>query len=230
MTDQPNQDQAGTDASDPLPSRAREEAFVIPAGHAFPTGPAIAVRFATIDSLIPYIRNARTHSDAQVAQIAASIAEFGFTNPVLADEKGIVAGHGRVLAARQLYAAGKTISLPSGLPAPLGTVPVVDVSGWSDEKRRAYILADNVLAERAGWNSDLLKLELTELQGLDFNLDLIGFDAKALGDLLAAPDEIEDSADDEGAADDGRVIHCPSCGHDFSVLKEMKARRRRRAA
>ncbi len=140
-----------------------------------PTKPdGLKSRFAPVESLIPYARNARTHSTAQVAQIAASIAEFGFTNAILADEKGIVAGHGRVLGAQQLYAAGKTITLPSGESIPAGTVPVVDCSGWSDTKRKAYILSDNQLAMNAGWDMDLLKLELADLK-------LEGFDQAGTG-------------------------------------------------
>jgi len=152
-------------------------------------------RFAPVDSLIPYARNARTHSTAQVAQIAASIAEFGFTNAVLADEKGIVAGHGRVLGAQQLYAAGKTITLPSGEAIPAGTVPVVDCSGWSDTKRKAYILSDNQLAMNAGWDMDLLKLELADLKLEGFDLELLGF-GDQLTDILD-PDLLNDKDPDE---------------------------------
>src|SRR6187455_77043 len=97
-------------------------------------------------ALIPYARNARTHSDAQVAQIAASIREFGFTNPVLVDgENGIIAGHGRLLAARKLG---------------LATVPVIELAGLSAAQKRAYIIADNKLALNAGWDEDLLRLEV----------------------------------------------------------------------
>lgn len=140
---------------------------------------ALPSRFAPIETLIPYARNSRTHSDAQIALIASLIAEFGFTNAVLADEKGIVAGHGRVLGASRLYAAGKTITLPSGEPIPPGTVPVVDCSGWSDAKRRAYIIADNASALQAGWDMELLKLEVADLKMEGFDLDLL-----ALGDML----------------------------------------------
>ena len=131
-------------------------------------------------------------------QIAASIDKFGFTNAILADEKGIVAGHGRILGAMQLYAAGKSIRLPSGEVIPVGTVPVVDCSGWSDTDRKAYILSDNQLAMNAGWDMELLKLELTDLKLEGFDLELLGF-GDLLTDLLdpAAgndkdPDEVPD--------------------------------------
>jgi len=105
-----------------------------------------------IDKLIPYVNNSRTHSDEQVAQIAASIKEFGWTNPVLVDgENGIIAGHGRVLAARKLG---------------LDQIPCIELSHLSEAQRKAYILADNKLAENAGWDTDLLSLELGALADL----------------------------------------------------------------
>lgn len=128
-----------------------------------------------VQELIPYARNARTHSDAQVAQIAASIREFGFINPVIVDgEAGIIAGHGRVLAARKLG---------------LTEVPTLEVSHLTDAQRKAYVLADNKLALNAGWDNDLLKVELTELSEDGFDLSLIGFDADELGSLLAEKTE-----------------------------------------
>ncbi|CAH0242851.1 site-specific DNA-methyltransferase [Roseomonas sp. CECT 9278] len=123
--------------------------------------------------LIPYARNARTHSDAQVAQIAASIREFGFTNPVLTDgDNGIIAGHGRVLAARKLG---------------MDEVPVIELAHLTPAQRKAYILADNKLALNAGWDEDLLRLELAELQGLGFDLELTGFGADEIAGFLAEP-------------------------------------------
>lgn len=114
-----------------------------------------------IDSLIPYARNSRTHSDEQVAQIAASIKEFGFTNPILIDEQGgIIAGHGRVLAARKLG---------------IGEVPCITLDYLTDAQKRAYIIADNKLALNAGWNDDMLRIELDELGEAGFDLELTGF-------------------------------------------------------
>src|SRR5271169_6521831 len=114
-----------------------------------------------VEKLIPYSRNPRTHSDAQIAQIAASIAEFGFNNPILVDTKaGIIAGHGRLLAARKLG---------------LKEVPVIVLDHLSEAQKRAYIIADNQLALNAGWNDELLRIELAALQQEDFDLDVIGF-------------------------------------------------------
>jgi hypothetical protein len=128
--------------------------------------------------LIPYARNSRTHNDEQIAQIAASIREFGFTNPVLIDDdNGIIAGHGRVMAATRLK---------------LDTVPCIRLSHLSDTQKRAYIIADNKLALNSGWDDELLKLELQELQELDFNIDLLGFDVPELDSLL---DELADNND-----------------------------------
>ena len=119
------------------------------------------------DTLIPYARNTRTHSEAQVAQIAGSIREFGFTNPVLIDgENGIIAGHGRVLAAQKLA---------------LGKVPCIRLSHLTDTQRRAYIIADNKLALNAGWDEELLGLELADLREDGFELELTGFDGAELG-------------------------------------------------
>ena len=132
--------------------------------------PADHVERRSVESLIPYARNARTHSDEQVAQIAASIKEWGWTTPVLVDEDGgIIAGHGRVMAARKLG---------------IEDIPVMIAAGWTEAQRRAYVLADNQLAANAGWDMDLLKVEIGDLSLEGFNLDLIGFDDKMLAGLL----------------------------------------------
>lgn len=124
------------------------------------------ITYKAIDSLIPYVKNSRTHSDQQVAQIAASIKEFGFTNPVLLDEHGgIVAGHGRVMAARKLK---------------LDEVPTITLGWLTDTQRRAYVIADNKLALNAGWDYELLKLEIEELKLQDFDLTIAGFDETEL--------------------------------------------------
>jgi ParB-like chromosome segregation protein Spo0J len=124
--------------------------------------PADKIERRLVKDLIPYARNSRTHSDAQVAQIAASIKEWGWTMPILVDEAGgIIAGHGRVMAARSLGHKD---------------VPVVIASGWSETKKRAYVIADNKLALNAGWDNEMLSLELQELQDVGFDLDLLGFD------------------------------------------------------
>lgn len=128
-----------------------------------------------ISSLIPYARNARTHSEAQVAQLAASIREFGFTSPVVIDEDGgILAGHGRVMALRKLG---------------VDEVPCIEASGLSEAQRRAYVLADNKLALNAGWDEEMLRVELGDLQGLGLDLDLTGFDEMELEGLFDEPSE-----------------------------------------
>lgn len=130
-----------------------------------------------LDVLVPYARNSRTHSDAQVAQIAGSIREFGFTNPVLigADD-GIIAGHGRVMAARKLGMA---------------EVPCIRLGHLTEAQKRAYVIADNRLALNAGWDEDMLRLELGELQEDGFDLDLLGFSGDELQALLGAADEVD---------------------------------------
>lgn len=126
-----------------------------------------------VDVLVPYARNARTHSPEQVAQIAASIREFGFTNPVLIDAAGgIVAGHGRVMAAKSIG---------------MGSVPTLRVDWLSDAQRRAYVLADNQLAMNAGWDESILSLELRDLQAEGYDLDVIGFDADFISEMTADP-------------------------------------------
>ena len=136
--------------------------------------------------LVPYARNARTHSEAQVAQIAASIVEFGFTNPILAGNDGvIVAGHGRLAAAQKLG---------------LSVVPVVVLDHLTPTQRRALVIADNRIAENAAWDDDLLRVELETLQDEGFDLDLTGFDADALAELLAG-----DEPDNEGQTDEDAV-------------------------
>lgn len=135
----------------------------------------LQVEYRYVDSLIPYARNARTHSDEQVSQIAASIQEFGFNNPILVDgHKGVIAGHGRILAARKLN---------------LSSVPVIELGHLSETQKRAFILAENKLTERGGWDSDLLSVELADLQDAGFDLELTGFDNSELKSYLDQGDE-----------------------------------------
>tara|TARA_R110002020_G_scaffold122857_2_gene278771 strand:+ start:256 stop:828 length:573 start_codon:yes stop_codon:yes gene_type:complete len=168
-----------------------------------PHAGALAIEYRNIDSLIPYINNARIHSDEQVAQIAASIKEFGWTNPVLVDgNNGIIAGHGRVLAARKLEAT---------------EIPVIELQGLSEAQRRAYILADNRLAENATWDTDLFPLEVQELAALNFNLSLVGlseFEMKYIlnPDAGNAPDEFEDIDPDV----DQFNHECPKCHYEWA--------------
>jgi len=149
-------------------------------------GKTLKVEYVPIDALAPYQRNPRTHSEEQIAKIAASILEFGWTNPILVDgDRGIIAGHGRLLAARQLG---------------MHRVPVITLAHLSPVQKRALVIADNRLALDAGWDEELLTEELKALDGLDFNLELTGFDLDELHDLLeeqtadevAAPEPPED--------------------------------------
>lgn len=142
------------------------------------------IELRTLDSLVGYHNNARTHSASQREQIRTSFRKFGWTNPVLADNMGIVAGHGRCQSAREMYDRGEQINFPNGAPIPIGMVPVIDCTGWSGEMRRAYILADNKLALNAGWDEDLLSAELTDLADAGFDLSVIGFSTEELDELL----------------------------------------------
>ena len=149
--------------------------------------PTLAIDYRPIASLIPYARNARTHSEAQVALIAGSIREFGFTNPVLVDgANGIIAGHGRVLAARKLG---------------LATVPVIELAHLTEAQKRAYVLADNRLAEQAGWDREMLALEVADLTDLGIDLGSLGFEAAEIDALLrsGAPDPREEETPDPPA-------------------------------
>jgi ParB-like chromosome segregation protein Spo0J len=160
----------------------------------------LGIKYLPIDELFPYSRNPRTHSEEQVAQIAASIREFGFTNPILIDaNQGIIAGHGRLAAAKELG---------------LESIPCIDLSHLSDGQKRAYIIADNKLALDGGWNEDLLRLELTDLKELGANLEMTGFDAMELADIMLGKD-VEFKQYDESAADDVQLLTCPKCGHSF---------------
>jgi DNA modification methylase len=164
----------------------------------------LAIAWRPLGELIPYARNPRTHSDAQVAQIAASIREFGWTNPVLVDGgNGIIAGHGRVLAARKLR---------------LERVPVIELAHMSEAQKRAYVLADNQLALNAGWDEALLRVELADLSALGFDLGLIGFGEGELERLLAG-ESTGLTDDDEAPALPGQAITQPG---DLWVLGEHR--------
>ena len=170
-----------------------------------PSWPADQVSRVPTASLIPYARNARTHSDAQVAQIAASIREWGWTVPVLVDEQGtLIAGHGRLLAAQAL-----------GLPE----VPVMVARGWGEAKRRAYAIADNRLALNAGWDEAMLALEVSALAADEFDLGLLGFDAAELSDLMNGPDFGPATEEEQGRLDQlaPQIVTCPHCGIEFDA-------------
>jgi ParB-like chromosome segregation protein Spo0J len=159
----------------------------------------------SVTSLIPYARNSRTHSDAQVGQIAASIKEFGFLNPIIVDgESGIIAGHGRVLAAQKLGIA---------------ELPVIEAGHLSDTQRRAYIIADNKLAMNAGWDDEMLRVELDALGVDGFDLELTGFSLDEIQQLEMGdeyPEYTPESSSKEIDTDEFAMDHaCPRCGFEF---------------
>jgi len=154
--------------------------------------PATAKRIEMwpLKRLVPYERNARTHSAEQVAQIVASIQEFGFTNPILVDgADGILAGHGRLAAARDMG---------------LKEVPVIVLDHLNADQRRAYILADNQLALNAGWDTDLLQMEVAALNLVDFDLSLLGFDDERIASLLDPDGNDREEGPPTGADDPGK--------------------------
>ena len=160
-------------------------------------------KIVSVEDLIPYALNSRTHSDAQVAQLAASIREFGFTNPVLVDEQNnLIAGHGRLLAARKLK---------------LTEVPAVVVTGLDDRKRRALVIADNKLALNAEWDEEALRVELEDLAG-DFG-GLMGFSDDELVALMKTPDFAPGTEDDQGKLDElsPKMVTCPHCQIEWDL-------------
>jgi ParB-like chromosome segregation protein Spo0J len=160
---------------------------------------------ASVADLIPYARNSRTHSPQQVDKIAASIREFGFLNPIIVDGKnGIIAGHGRVMAAQKLG---------------LKELPVIEASHLTEAQRRAYVLADNRLALDAGWDNDLLKIELQDLQAEGFDLSLTGFHVGEMAAMFDDPNFEPGSEDDQGKLDQlaPKMIQCPHCGQNFDL-------------
>ena len=167
------------------------------------TSGTIKTETRAIGALIPFARNSRTHSDEQVAQIAASIREFGWTNPILVDgDNGIIAGHGRLAAARKLG---------------ITEVPVVVLDHLTDAQKRALVIADNKLALNAGWDFELLENEVRGLDDDGFDLALLGFDERELANLLLAADFEPGSEDDQGRLDQlsPKMVICPHCQHEF---------------
>jgi ParB-like chromosome segregation protein Spo0J len=175
-------------------------------------GSGVAIEHVPTADLIPYARNSRTHSDEQIGQIAASIREFGFCNPVLIDaENTIIAGHGRVLAAGRMK---------------LESVPCLRLTHLTDAQRRAYVIADNRIALSSGWDSALLANELSDLHADDFDMALLGFDAKELETLLGIQADSETSADPPESSSsevdvDGFSMgaKCPRCSFEFNPDK-----------
>ena len=154
-----------------------------------------------LKKLIPYARNSRTHSDIQVSQIAASIREFGFTNPVLITENyDILAGHGRVLAAKKLG---------------MDSVPCIKVDHLNEFQRKAYIIADNQLALNSDWNFDMLSVEIDELNDVKFDVSLLAFTNEQLAEMIGSPEEPVEPKEDLIA--DKKTTICPKCHWEFML-------------
>jgi ParB family transcriptional regulator, chromosome partitioning protein len=165
----------------------------------------LAVVYRQIDALIPFASNSRTHSDEQVAQIAASIREFGFTNPILTDgDNGIIAGHGRLMAARKLA---------------MDEVPTIELAGLTAAQKRAYVIADNKLALNAGWDMATLANEFHALNEAGFDLGLTGFGADELTSIMFEPNfekaAPESSTKEINPDEYSMQCRCPKCGFEF---------------
>lgn len=143
----------------------------------------LKIKYCNTADLIPYVNNSRTHSETQIQQVASSIKEFGFTNPILVDDdNGIIAGHGRLLAAQMLD---------------LDKVPTILLSGLTDVQKKAYVIADNKLALNSGWDNELLKLELLDLQEAEFDLDVVGFEESELLNIMLELEQGDLDVDEE---------------------------------
>ena len=180
----------------------------------------LEIQYIATDNLIPYINNSRTHSEAQIKQIAASIREFGFTNPILIDEAGsVIAGHGRLVAAELLN---------------LDEVPTITLEGLTEAQRKAYVIADNKLALNSGWDDELLKIEIETLKNLDFDLDILGW--SVLPDFAGEVDYSildDDSHDEEldGYSDEvKKAIQIEFDAFDYEEAKELIAQLRKDGA
>ena len=159
--------------------------------------------YKNINELKPYENNSRTHDESQIKQICESIKEYGWTNPVLIDEKGmIIAGHGRV-------EGGKKLDIKE--------VPCIVLSGLTEAQKKAYVIADNKMALNAGWDFNLLSLELENLKELDFDLELTGFSADEIDGLLSTNEDIENNDyEEQDLKENNTQLHkCPECGCEF---------------
>ncbi len=173
----------------------------------------LEVTYLATTDLIPYVNNARSHSDQQVAQVAASIKEFGFNNPILIDEhNGVIAGHGRLAAAQKLN---------------MNTVPTILLEGLSEAQRKAYVIADNKLTENSRWDFDLLSLEIEQLKDLDFDVALLGFSDVELDGISAEEmdmsvlDELDDEEVDVFEGDVKRAIQIEFESEHYDQAQEL---------
>lgn len=170
----------------------------------------LKIIYKKTEDLIPYARNSRTHNESQIAQIAASIKEFGWTNPILLDgENGIIAGHGRVLAAQKL---GET------------KVPTIELAHLTDTQKRAYIIADNKLALNSGWDNEMLLLEIETLQEAGYGIDVLGFDDKELKALIGNLDDADDVKEPSDESRNLLMIECEGERELEKLFAEMQER------
>jgi ParB-like chromosome segregation protein Spo0J len=161
-----------------------------------------------VGDLIPYVNNSRTHSDEQVMQVASSIKEFGFTNPILIDDDGgIIAGHGRLLAAKKLD---------------IDEVPCIRLGYLSEAQRKAYVIADNKLALNSGWDNDLLKIELMQLDSIDFDLNLTGFDLSELANIFDPVTEEIELKEQTYSETFNIIIECDDEQNQESIYNELQ--------
>jgi ParB-like chromosome segregation protein Spo0J len=167
----------------------------------------LKIVYKKTEDLIPYARNSRTHDESQIAQIAASIKEFGFTNPILLDgQNGIIAGHGRVMAAQKL---GEE------------KVPTIELAHLSEHQKRAYIIADNKLALNSGWDDQMLALEISDLKDSEYDLGILGFSIEDIDKIIEEVNFDPATEEEQGKLDelDPKWIDCPHCGKEFDVRK-----------
>ncbi|MCW7553311.1 ParB/Srx family N-terminal domain-containing protein [Endozoicomonas gorgoniicola] len=165
-----------------------------------------------VGDLIPYVNNSRVHDDEQVIQICSSIREFGFTNPVLIDEdNGIIAGHGRLMAAKKLE---------------LKTVPCIILAGLSDAQKKAYVIADNAIALNSSWDMDKLSLEVEALQAEDFDLEVLGFRDDFLVSLYDEPPQPDEQEKPEEQYSEifNIIVECDSEDHQQAIYDELTGR------
>jgi ParB-like nuclease family protein len=193
----------------PNRAKARPSKAALPADPPVQQWPADAVERRFVADLVPYARNARTHSEAQVAQIAASIREWGWTTPVLiGEDAGIIAGHGRVLAAQSLG---------------INEIPVMVARGWTEAQRRAYVVADNQLALNAGWDNDLLRLELGDLKLGGFDLGVIGLTGRELGALFGTVEAVGSPGRSDSSYSEqyGVIVICRDEAHQQEIYERL---------
>jgi ParB-like chromosome segregation protein Spo0J len=170
----------------------------------------LQIEYKKINDLIPYIKNSRTHSPQQIQQLAASIKEFGWTNPILLDgDNGIIAGHGRLAAARLLNQI---------------EVPTIQLNGLNENQKRAYIIADNKLALNAGWDIEFLNLEIKDLQDAGFDLNLMGFSAEELKEFAPNEDKVIEDMDIKDESRNLLMIECISEHELQNLFEEMQER------